>query len=386
MSEFNLVEAPMVKDRAEGWKYVRSFGDVFEADGTYWLTGPDEVAFAYANPAIFSSAKAFDSLGSPLPLVPIAIDPPKHKEYRRVLDPMLAPRVINAMEDGLREQIVAIISAFKDKGSFEAVADIARLYPTQVFLTVAGMPLEDRDQFIEWSEFIIENSTAGAEGATPEVMEAAGAVFLYINTYLEKKRENPGDDILSKVLQLEGDDKWSDEEIFGMMFLFVLAGLDTVTAGIGFALYHLAKNQDLQATLRNDYSLIPAFLEELLRLESPAPIAPRVTLSAVELAGVTIPEGAMVSICAGAASRDPRRFPVPDDFSLDTADRTSHWAFGGGVHRCLGSHLAKRELRLVLEEIFNNIGTFSLAPGSEPEIVWPSGTFHLKSVPLVFEV
>ena len=209
---------------------------------------------------------------------------------------------------------------------------------------------------------------------------------MYINEYLEKKRANPGDDILSKVLQLEGEDKWSDEEIFGMMFLFVLAGLDTVTAGIGFALYHLAKNQELQARLRDDYSLIPAFLEELLRLESPAPIAPRVTTSEVELAGVTIPEGAMVSICAGAASRDARRFPDPDGFSLETADRTSHWAFGGGVHRCLGSHLAKRELRLVLEEVFNNVPTFELAEGEEPEIVWPSGTFHLKSVPLVFDV
>jgi len=152
------------------------------------------------------------------------------------------------------------------------------------------MPLEDRDQFIQWSEFIIEGSNAGMETASPEVVEAAGAVFMYINEYLEKKRANPGDDILSKVLQLEGEDKWSDEEIFGMMFLFVLAGLDTVTAGIGFALYHLAKNQELQARLRDDYSLIPAFLEELLRLESPAPIAPRVTTSEVELAGVTIPE------------------------------------------------------------------------------------------------
>ena len=285
MSEFNLVEAPMAKDRTEGWKYVRSFGDVFESGGTYWITGADEVAFAYANPGIFSSEKAFESLGSPVPLIPIAIDPPKHKEYRRVLDPMLAPRVINAMEEELRRQIVSIIRAFADRGSFEVVTEIAKLYPTQVFLTVAGMPLEDRDQFIQWSEFIIEGSNAGMETASPEVVEAAGAVFMYINEYLEKKRANPGDDILSKVLQLEGEDKWSDEEIFGMMFLFVLAGLDTVTAGIGFALYHLAKNQELQARLRDDYSLIPAFLEELLRLESPAPIAPRVTTSEVELAG-----------------------------------------------------------------------------------------------------
>jgi len=385
MSGFDLVEAPMASDRTEGWKYFRSFGDVFEADGSYYLTSAEACAFAYGNPEIFSSAKAFEQLGSPVPLVPIAVDPPRHVAYRRVLDPMLAPRVINAMEDELRRQIREIIGAFQDLGAFDGVADIARLYPTQVFLTVAGMPLEHRDQFIEWSEFVIEHSVAGMDEPPEEVIATAGAMFMYINSFIEEKRVEPGDDILSKVLKLEGDEKWSDEEIFGMVFLFILAGLDTVTASIGFTLYHLAKNHDLQAQLRADYSLIPAFIEEILRLEPPAPIGPRITLSEVEVDGVLIPEGSSVSVVLGAANRDERRFPNPDEFSLETADR-SHFAFGGGIHRCLGSHLAKRELRLVIEEVFDKIGTFSLASGASPEIVWPSGTSHLKDVPLVFEV
>jgi cytochrome P450 len=384
-TSFNPAEAPMAHDRTAGWKYFRSFGDVFEgADGQWYLTSADNCQFAYSHPEIFSSAKAFDTLGSPIPLVPIAIDPPAHVRYRRVLDPMLAPRVINGMEEELRRQIGLIVDDFAATGSFDAVDDLARLYPTQVFLTVAGMPLEDRDQFIAWSEFIIENSVAGLDAAAPEVLEAAGAVFAYIGGFIEQKRANPGDDILSKVLQLEGEDKWSDEELFGMVFLFVLAGLDTVTASIGFALYHLARDLELQARLRANHELIPSFIEEVLRLEPPAPIGPRVTLSEVEVDGVLIPESARINVVLGAANRDERRFPKPDGFSLETADR-SHFAFGGGVHRCLGSHLAKRELKLVLEELFGRIGTFSLAPGAEPEIVWPSGTSHLKSVDLVFE-
>jgi len=383
-SGFNLAEAPMAKDRTEGWRYLRSFGDVFQAeDGSFFLTGAEQVTFAYTHPEIFSSAKAFESLGSPIPLVPIAIDPPEHVRYRRVLDPMLAPRVVNAMEGELRRQVDVIIDLFAQKSSFDAVDDLARLYPTQVFLTIAGMPLEDRDQFIEWSEFIIEHSVAGLDGADPEVLATAGAVFMYINGFIEKKRLEPGDDILSKVLQLEGEDKWTDDEIFGMCFLFVLAGLDTVTAALGFSLYHLAKDQELQSRLRADYSLIPAFIEEVLRLEPPAPIGPRVTLSEVVVDGVTIPEGSLVNVVLGAANRDERRFPNPDEFSLETADR-NHFAFGGGIHRCLGSHLAKREVRLVLEELFDKIGTFTLAPDAEPEIVWPSGTSHLKSVPIDF--
>ena len=375
----------MERDRSEGWRFFRSFGDVFQgADGQWYLTSADACQFAYSHPEVFSSAKAFDTLGSPIPLVPIAIDPPEHVRYRRVLDPMLAPRVVNAMEDELRRQVRLIVGDFAERGSFDAVADLARLYPTQVFLTVAGMPLEDRDQFIEWSEFIIENSVAGLDDAAPEVLEAAGAVFAYIGSFIEQKRTDPGDDILSKVLQLEGEDKWTDEEIYGMVFLFVLAGLDTVTASIGFALYHLGSDPELQARLREHRELIPSFIVERLRLEPPAPIGPRVALSEVEVEGVLIPEGARINVVLGAANRDERRFPRPDEFSLETADR-SHFAFGGGIHRCLGSHLAKRELRLVLEELFDGIGPFSLAPGAEPEIVWPSGTSHLRSVDLVFE-
>ena len=147
--------------------------------------------------------------------MPIAIDPPEHVRYRRVLDPMLAPRVINAMEDELRRQVDQIIGAFLAEGAFDAVGDLARLYPTQVFLTVAGMPLEDRDQFIEWSEFIIENSTAGLDDAAPEVLVAAGAVFAYINGFIEKKRVEPGDDILSKVLALQGEDTWTKRRSSG---------------------------------------------------------------------------------------------------------------------------------------------------------------------------
>jgi hypothetical protein len=124
-------------------------------------------------------------------------------------------------------------------------------------------------------------------------------------------------------------------------------------------------------------------IEEILRLEPPAPTTPRVALREVEVCGVTIPAGAPVMLCLATANRQAGRFAHPDGIDLQQADR-SHLSFGGGIHRCLGAHLARRELRLVVEEFHKVIPDYEVATGVEPEIVWPSGTFHLRALPLVF--
>jgi cytochrome P450 len=250
-----------------------------------------------------------------------------------------------------------------------------------------GLPLADRDRFIHWAEAIIEATGASnvAESAelSPEVMENAMALFVYLQACVDEKRDAPGDDMLSHVLQLEGDDAFTNEEVLGLCFLFVLAGLDTVTAMIGFALLHLARDAGLRQRLRERPELIGPFVEEVLRLEQPAPLTPRVTTEDVEVAGHVIPAGARVMLVLGTINRDPERFTDPDGIDPERAD-LGHKAFGGGIHRCLGSHLARRELRLVIEEWLAAIPEFDVAPGSKPEIVWPSGTLHLRDLPLVF--
>jgi cytochrome P450 len=387
-STFDINDAPMERDRSLGWRFVRAGGDVFQAsDGQWFLTSTEAVDFAHRHPEIFSSAKAFDGLGSPVPLIPIAIDPPDHKRFRKVLDPMLAPRVVNAIEGSLRAQVRELIATFAGRGSCEAVDELARLYPTQVFLTLFGLPLEDRDRFIHWAEAIIEATAAGAvsDGAElpPEVMENAMALFVYLQACVDQKREEPGDDMLSRVLQLADEEAFSNEEVLGLCFLFVLAGLDTVTAMIGFTLLHLARDADLRRRLRDDPALVGPVIEEVLRLEQPAPLTPRVTVEAVELGGQVIPAGARVMLVLGTINRDGARFAHPDTINPAQAD-LGHKAFGGGIHRCLGSHLARRELRLVVEEFLAAIPDFEVAAGAEPEIVWPSGTLHLRELRLVF--
>jgi cytochrome P450 len=384
---FVLADAPMAKDRGAGWQCVRDAGEVVAMDDGAWLlTSPEAVQYAHHHPELFSSARAFDSLGSPVPLIPIAVDQPDHSRYRRVLDPMLAPKVINGMEDGLREQARVLIAGFADKGECDAIADLARLYPTQVFLTLFGMPLEDRDQFIHWSETIIENSTGISSGeVAPEVLENAMALFTYLQRFVDEKRGEPGADMLSRILSLDGERQWSNEEVLGLCFLFILAGLDTVTAVIGFILYHLATRPEVRRSLVADPTLADAVIEEVLRLEPPAAMTPRVTTEDVEVCGTVIPSGTSVLLCLGAVNRDPSRFTAGDDLDPTQAD-TGHRAFGGGIHRCLGSHLARRELRIIVQEFHKLIPEYELAPGADPQVVWPSGTMHLTSLPLVFPV
>jgi len=383
---FHVEDAPLKSDRTEGWRYVRAAGDVIrQRDGSWLLTSAEAVRFGHRHPEIFSSARAFDRLGSPVPLIPIASDPPDHRKYRKVLDPMLAPRVINALEDDMRAQVRSLIAAFADRGSCDAVADLGRLYPTQVFLTLFGLPLEHRDQFIEWSETIIEASSPSSDGMSAETVETALSLFTYLQECVARKREDPGEDMLGRVLSLEGQDAFSDDEILGLCFLFILAGLDTVTAMIGFTLLHLAERPALRRQLRDDPSLIVPVIEEVLRLEQPAAMTPRVTTRDVEVLGHLIPEGSHVFLCLGTANRDAEKFPVPDDIDPAQADN-GHWAFGGGIHRCLGSHLARRELRLVVEEFLAAIPDFELEFGPRPAVVWPSGTLHLETLPLVFPI
>lgn len=377
----SLAEAPMAGDRGAGWAYVRSGGDVFEADGMWYLTSLEAVQFAHRHPELFSSAAIQQMLGAPVPLVPLAIDPPNHLRFRKVLDPMFAPRVINAMEDSLRAQVREMITGFADRGSCDVMADLARLYPTQVFLTLFGMPIEHRDMYLGWVETLIEKSATPE--ASDEVMAAGLALFAYLQEFITEKRATPGDDLLSKIMAISGDEAWTDDELMGMCFLFTLAGLDTVTATIGFVMYHLAHDAELRRRLIADPSLVGPTIEEIIRLENSAPTTPRNTTRDVEVCGVTIPAGSVVMLVLGSANRDETRFANPNSIDVDQAER-GHLGFGGGIHRCLGSHLARRELRLVVEEFHRLIPDYSIAPGVEPKVVWPSGTLHFKSLPLEF--
>jgi cytochrome P450 len=370
---------PMEDDRTEGWQALRQLGDVVKAEDTYVMVSGDAVEFATKHPEIFSSKAAFDRLGSPLPMIPIATDPPDHARYRRILDPFFGPRRMGAMDAELRAQASRIIDDLAARGSCDIVPDLANLYPTQVFLTLFGLPLEDRERLISWKDSILELTNPTNTEPSADLLTHAIELYQYLAHYVTERRGGTGDDLLSQLLAWRDEGGMTDEEIIGLAYLFVLAGLDTVASALGFSFATLVANPTLRRQLVEHPETIPDFIEEILRVEVPVPFAPRVTTTDVTVAGVEIPAGSPVLISFGAANRDPRRHDDPD--RLDPANAGRHYAFGGGPHRCLGSHLARLEMRIVLEEWHRRIPEYELA-GERPQARWPSGTLGLTSVPL----
>ena len=372
----------MSDGRTAGMKYLRGPGPVYRVGGMWFITSYDGVRFAQRNPELFSSTKAFDFVSNAIHMIPIAVDPPDHAHYRRVLDPMFGPKRIDAMESDLRTQVRGHIARLAPLGSCDVVADLAYKFPTQAILTLFGLPLEHMPQFLEWVTGIIKGADLSSLGGEPSqsVMDCSLALFGFLQEQLELKRSHPGDDMLSSILALDGDDAWTDAEILGLCFLVVLAGLDTVTGAIGFSLLNLATDAALRRRLIDDPSLITPFVEEMLRLEGPVPGVPRRTTAEVEVEGVSIPANSPVLLMLGTANREG---PHADNaHQMDLTAKPTHLGFGGGIHRCLGSHLARRELRLTIEEFHARIPDYRLA--EEPEVLWPAGTFGLSSLKLEF--
>lgn len=380
-------DLPMPEARDDAWRQMNEH-PVVEVEGGYAATHRDVVELILKDPAAFSSKRAFDILASPVPLVPIAFDPPEQTRYRRILQPFFSPRVIKPLEPGLRTQVVELIDPIVQRGECEFIAEVAAKFPIQVFLTLFGLPLEMRDQFIEWKDAVLNLSAAEGQTsddeAAQEGMQKALELFMYLSETIQKRRGTPGDDVLSQVLSIEPPDALSDEEAIGLCFLFVLAGLDTVMDSLGFGMQRLAENPDRRREIVEDPSLVPAAMEELLRLDPPAPFIPRVSTKEVTVAGHTLPEGSRITSYLAVANRDEQQFPHPFEIDFHRTENR-HVSFGMGVHRCLGSHLARLEMQVLYEEWHKRIPNYHITPGTTPRVHWPRGTVGLDSLHLTIE-
>jgi cytochrome P450 len=384
----SVADLPVAEDRDAAWRMIRARGRVVDLGGEFALTDVDTVEAAFRQPTVFSSKKAFDVLASPLPLVPIAFDPPEQTRYRRILQPFFSPRAIRPLEGDLRRQLIEIIEPLAARGECDFVAEVAGIFPVQAFLTLFGFPLDMRDQLTEWKDAVLGLTDASGntalDGAAAEAsMGKAGELFFYLAGLVAKRRGVTGDDVLSQLLCLTGEDALTDEEAIGLCFLFVLAGLDTVTGSLGFGMERLARNPGQRREIVDDPALIPAAVEELVRLDPPAPFVPRVTANETVLDGQTLPAGTRVFGYLAAANRDEVRHPDPYAVNFHRGDNP-HASFGIGVHRCLGSHLARRELRVTLREWHRRIPDYWLKPGHET-LEFPPGLRHVKDLTLAWE-
>ena len=329
----------------------------------YALTRHDDVAAAFKEFETYSSAYGVDlgqvrkgevtKHGSI-----IAMDPPAHRRMRSLLNKVFTPRAIEAQRALVTELVDKHLSAV-DPSGFDFVQDFSALFPVDVMTSMQGVPDEDRQQIRVWIDELLHRENGDVE-MTEAGQKSAIDMAIYYFRLIKKRRDNLGDDLLSKLIgaEIERDNGQMEPldniEITEFATLLGGAGAETVTKLIGNAAVVFAQNPDQWELLQNDRSKIPLAVEELLRYEAPAQYNVRCSLREVTLHGVTIPVGKPVFLVGGSANRDPRAWTEPDRFDIDR-DRTQaqNLGLGYGIHSCLGAALARLESAIALDKMLD---------------------------------
>ncbi|MBY0278494.1 cytochrome P450 [Candidatus Binatia bacterium] len=335
------------------------------------LSRYEDVVFALRHPEIFSSEMDMQVLlGTKRPMIPQQIDPPRQTRYRKILDLRFSRPRMQALEPELRRHAQQLIDGFVERGECEFDQEFAVPLPCAAFLTLMGLPQEELDLFLELKNGIIRPPVDPMDmiAATEFRMKTGERIYAYFEKAIADRRARPQDDMVTYLTTVDFDGRpLSDEEILDICYLLLLGGLDTVTATLGCSMAYLASNPEQRRKLVAKPELIPNAVEELLRWETPVSLVPRVLKQNVTIGDVELREGALVNILLGAANVDPAEFP--DAMNVDfERENNRHISFGAGAHRCLGSHLARMELRAALEEWHKRIPEYQIKPGAVPNV------------------
>ncbi|NKQ53205.1 cytochrome P450 [Amycolatopsis sp. K13G38] len=342
------------------------------AYGGHWVfTRYEDIHQILRDPAIFSSecVNIPPTIGQDGPMIPLEVDPPDHTTYRQLLTPLFSPTRMAAIEPEVRKIVNDLLDEMAGQERVDFITAFAKPLPTRVFLTLMGWPLSDAPKFHQWTDTIVLGKPgASEEEATAVRMEAAMEVYAYFAEMLDERMENPGsgpDDVTSVLVNGKFQDRELTQfEMLNILFIMMIGGLHTVQGQLAHSVIYFAEHPERRKQLVEDLDLVPTAVEEMLRYESA--IAPaRVVKQDVEIGGVQLKEGDRILIPFGAADRDPEKFDNPDDVDL-ARDPNPHLAFGGGRHRCLGSHLARIELRIAFEELHKRFPDYRLDPADPP--------------------
>jgi cytochrome P450 len=369
------------------YKALRESSPVFRSPQAVVLSRLADIEMALKHTELFSSDMAVD-LGNVRPLIPLQIDPPEHAKYRRILDPLFTPREMARREPQVTALVNEMIDRFADRGECDFHEEFAVPLPCTVFLQLLGLPLEDLDKFLEWKDGVIRpDGDSGYNRSHESSAAVADQIYQYFERAIDDHIAAPRDDVLSAMIATnfkdEAGQQLSREELLDICFLFLIAGLDTVTDSLDCFFVYLAQHPDHRHQLIEQPDVLPSAIEELLRWETPVPGVIRIATQDVEVGGCPISKGERVSPLLGAANTDPAEFPDPElvDF---TRNPNRHRAFGGGPHRCLGSHLARMELRVALREFHRRIPDYEIKPGTQ--LTYTAALRSVESLPLTFPV
>jgi cytochrome P450 len=379
-TDFDHTDPEWVADPYPIWDELRTHCPVAHSDryGGAWLpVRHDDVAAVAYDTEHFTSRSVVvsevrpgpDDLPAPIGLAPpITSDPPFHALARRLLLPAFAPKPIEALEPFTRELCVELLDATAGERQFDAAVDYAQHIPLRVIVRMLGFPQEDADLFRRFIRMVLEDVDQSAEERQAIVDE--GELDAYIDARIAEHLADPQDDLTTFLLEAELDgNKLDPDHVRGTMVLLMIAGIDTTWSAIGASLWHLAQNPADRGRLAAEPELMGTAVEEFLRAYAPVTMA-RLVATDFDFRGREMQEGDWLLLPFPAANRDPEQFPDADKVLIDRAENR-HSAFGLGIHRCIGSNLARMELRVALEEWMKRYPDFELVDPTE--VTWSAG-------------
>jgi cytochrome P450 len=385
VNDFDHTDPRWTEDPFPIWDELRGKCPVAHTDrflGVYLPTTFEAVKQISYDTEHFSSRRVVVRNVRPevvMPSPPITSDPPLHKPAKQLLLPPFTPDATKKLEPRVRAICNELIDSFIKNGRCDAAAQYSRHIPTRTIAHMLGIPESDSDLFIKWIHEILELGIHD----DAMLMKAAHEMLEYFKGHIEARRKNPTDDLITTLMNAKdkSGQPLSDLHVLGSLRLLLIAGIDTTWSGIGASLWHLAKTPEDRKRLVDEPELMPTAIEEFLRAYSPVTMA-REVMKETEIAGCPVKPGNMVLLSFPAANRDPAVFPDADKVIIDR-QHNPHAAFGLGIHRCIGSNLARMEMTVAIEEWLKRIPDFRLDPAGQTR--WSEGTVRgPRQLPVLF--
>jgi cytochrome P450 len=304
------------------------------------------------------------TMGAERPLIPLDLDGAEHKKYRRLLDPLFSPKRVAKLEPIVRQRVNELIDTFIAAGRAEMYSTLCDPLPSGIFVDIMGVPASELQNFIAFKDACVRPPGNTLEEMRAASQEAGRRTYAYFNRVLDERSQlvDPGNDLLGWLMTAEVDDqRLTRLQILDITYLLMIAGLDTVAGSLSCILAWLADHPDQRRWIAEDPGRWPLAVEEIMRFESPVFMGTRTAMQDVVVAGHPFEEGTVFQVSWAAANLDPAAFDDPLTVRLDR-ESNRHAGFATGRHRCLGSHLARLELRVAMDEFHRRIPHYHVDP------------------------